>query len=85
MVPSADIETLSPNLGATTVAAPVWPIDSLGPCWVHVCAERVNTHAAPRPRVSENPPANAVFPSPDSATLWPKLLALVPPGPSFGP
>ena len=45
---------------------------SLEPCCVHVDPERVNTHVAPAPPLSNQPPISAVFPSPDSATLLPK-------------
>src|SRR5262249_41127456 len=61
-------------------AAPTAPVpNSLFPCWVHTPPLRVNTHAAPTPLLSKNPPTMAVLPPPDSATEEP--CAAVPPAP----
>ena len=59
---------------------------SFSPCWVHVDPERVNTHAAPAPPLSPDPPISAVLPSAESATLLPNSPSPVSPVPvSFSP
>ena len=75
--PSLDNATLEPNRPLPLAPEPV----SLEPCWVQVEPERVNTHAAPTPPLSERPPINAVFPSPDSATLQPNSPLPIAPEP----
>ena len=66
-VPVARQRHAEPWLAWPTARVPT----SLGPCWVQVLPERVNTHTAPLEPLSPRPPTRAVFPSDDSATLWP--------------
>src|ERR1700686_967340 len=68
VLPSDERATLEPKRTSPTPPLPV----SLGPCWLQVEPERVNTHAAPRSSLSVSPPMSAVLPSDERATALPK-------------
>ena len=82
VLPSADKVTEVPWL-----AAPMAPVPtSLGPCWAQPMPLRVNTHVAPVPLLSKNPPTAKVPPSADKATEVPWYAGPTVPVPmSLGP
>src|SRR6185503_13683265 len=59
VLPSALRDTDRPWYAAPVLAVPT----SLPPCWLHTPPLRVYTQAAPRPRLSSEPPTIAVLPS----------------------
>jgi hypothetical protein len=61
VLPSADSATLVPNPPPDGTLVSSDGV-SLGPCCDQVVTERVNTHAAPFPEASPEPPINAVLP-----------------------
>ena len=80
VLPSRDRATLEPKRAPASPVVP--PSMSFSPCCVHVEPDRVKTHAAPgqmnadfsalNSPLSHLAPMSAVFPSPDSAALFPK-------------
>ena len=63
VVPSPDIETF-PCSELPTAPEPT----ILEPCWLQIPADLVNTHAAPIPALSLEPPMTTVLPSEDIET-----------------
>ncbi len=76
VLPSSESATLSPNEDSSSAPLPV----SFPPCWLQEPSERTNTQAAPT-SLSVGAPISAVVPSPESATLAPKLAS---PDPRWG-
>src|SRR5262245_28414969 len=72
VLPSEDKATLTPKRPPSPALTSSLPPVSLGPCWVQLEPERVNTQTAPVPLLSSMPPISAVLPSEESATEKPK-------------
>src|ERR1035441_6283492 len=85
VLPSPDTDTempcLMPCLGFPTAPVPT----SLLPCWVHTPPERVKTHVAPVPPLSESPPTRAVLPSADTDSAPPCSAFPIAPVPTSFP